>query len=65
MMVSDYAGNICMLETVLDESLLDYVELSAETTQLDVGQTLTIENRAENEYTIQLAWQTSDPEILE
>ena len=45
------------------EAMRNYVNLSAEKTILDPGETLTIQNTAENPYDIQIEWVNDNPEI--
>ncbi len=61
----DCAGNTSVAVFELGESMRNYVELTAEKTVLDPGETLTIRNTAENIYDIQIEWVNDNPEILE
>ncbi len=61
----DCAGNTSVAVFEQGEAMRNYVNLSAEKTILDPGETLTIQNTAENLYDIQIEWANSNPEILE
>ncbi len=62
----DYAGNTSVVEIYGGEMFLDnHVELVAEETEIQVGDTLTITNVAENNFTAVLNWAVSNPEIAE
>ena len=61
----DCAGNTSVAVFEQGEAMRNYVNLSAEKTILDPGETLTIQNTAENPYDIQIEWVNDNPEILE
>ena len=61
----DCAGNTSVAVFEQGEAMGNYVNLSAEKTILDPGETLTIRNTAENQYDMQIEWTNNNPEILE
>ena len=61
----DCAGNTSVAVFEQGEAMRNYVSLSAEKTILNPGETLTIQNTAENPYDIQIEWFNDNPEILE
>ena len=61
----DCAGNTSAVVFEQGEAVRNYVNLAAEKTILDPGETLTIENTAENLFDVQIEWASSNPEILE
>ena len=62
---TDLAGNTSVAVFEQGEAMRNYVNLSADKTILDPGETLTIQNTAENLYDIQIEWFNDNPEILE
>ncbi len=61
----DCAGNTSVAVFEQGEAMGNYVNLAAEKTILDPGETLTIRNTAENQYDMQIEWTNNNPEILE
>ena len=61
---TDRAGNTSVAAFEQGEAMGNYVNLAAEKTILDPGETLTIRNTAENQYDMQIEW-NNNPEILE
>lgn len=62
---ADRAGNTSVAVFEQGEAMRNYVELSAEKTVLDPGETLTIRNTAKNPYDTQIEWVNDNPDILE
>ena len=62
---TDRAGNTSVAAFEQGEAMGNYVNLAAEKTILDPGETLTIRNTAENQYDMQIEWTNNNPEILE
>ncbi len=60
----DYAGNVDAVE-IHSTDLLDYVDLTAETTRIQAGDTLTITDVGQTNFTKLLDWSVSDPTIAE
>ncbi len=60
----DYAGNVDAVE-IHSTDLLDYVDLTTETTRLQAGDTLTITDVGQTNFTKLLDWSVSDPTIAE
>ena len=59
----DYAGNCSAFEIQGGENLLQYVDLAAEKTTICPGETLTITDVGEADFTKILVWDVSDPSI--
>ena len=65
-MACDYAGNISIVEIQGGSHLMDeHVKLQAGTTTLAVGETVTLENIAENDFELNLNWSSLTPEVGE
>ena len=62
----DYAGNVSVAEIQGGSHMVDEdMDLQASATTLAVGDTLTIENVAENDYELNLNWKSLTPEVGE
>ncbi len=59
----DYAGNCSAYEFRGGEYMAQYVDLTAEKTTINIGETLTITDVADNEFNTTLSWQVSDPTV--
>ncbi len=59
----DYAGNCSAYEFRGGDYMAEYVDLTAEKTTINLGETLTITDVAENEFNTTLSWQVSDPTV--
>lgn len=64
-MAYDYAGNASVFEVNGGDGLLEYVDLVADKTEIQVGETLTIRDVAENDFNTILNWAVSDESIAE
>lgn len=62
----DYAGNVSAVVVESGDGFRDYVDLTADATAIQVGETLTVRNLAEAEhFTPILRWTVSDPTVAE
>lgn len=61
----DYAGNVSAYELTGGENLLNYIDLKADKTEIMAGDTITVENVAENDFNTALYWEVSDPTVAE
>lgn len=62
----DYAGNVSVAEIQGGSHMVDEdMDLQASATTLAVGDTITIENVAENDYELNLNWKSLTPEVGE
>lgn len=62
----DYAGNTSVIEIQGGQPFVDnHIDLVADKTQIMVGETLTVTDVAENNFTTILNWAVSNPEIAE
>lgn len=62
----DYAGNTSVVEIQGGQPFADnHIDLVADKTQINVGETLTITDVAENNFTTILNWAVSNPDVAE
>ena len=62
----DYAGNVSVVDIQGGSHMVNEdMDLQASATTLAVGDTLTIENVAENDYELNLNWKSLTPEVGE
>ena len=59
----DYAGNVSAYEMAGGEALLDLVEMKPEKTRINAGETIRIQNVAENDFATNPSWQVSDETV--
>ena len=65
MIGADYAGNSYAKEFYLDSRMQDYVSLEADRRILQVGDTLTIQDVQDNDFSTKLEWKLSNSNVAE
>lgn len=65
MIGADYAGNSYAKEFYLDSRMQDYVNLEADRRILQVGDTLTIQDVQDNDFSTKLEWKLSNSNVAE
>ncbi|MGM9640198.1 MAG: S8 family serine peptidase [Faecousia sp.] len=61
----DHAGNASVFEVRGGDGMLEYVDLQADKTEIQVGETLTVLDVAENDFNTILNWAVSDESVAE